>query len=93
MVRNKKISRNRSVTIHKDIAAQSGITAGAAVDLIDADDCIIIKRHIPVCFFCGKDIAANSGLRHMSKDICTDCYEELRKEYDKYYGENSKQND
>lgn len=92
MVKSKKISRNRSVTIPKDIAAAVGITAGTAVDLIDSDDMIMIRRHIPICFFCGKDVV-NDSYHLCGKTVCANCAVELRKEYDEHYGTDSIKND
>lgn len=50
----KTLSKSRSITIPKDMAAHLGLSAGDAVDLTAANNGdLIIRRHIPVCRFCG----------------------------------------
>lgn len=44
MVKYKRLTKGRSVTIPKDIAAAAGIVGGTAVDLINADDMIMIEE-------------------------------------------------
>lgn len=50
----KKLSKARSLTIPRDIAAHLGMEAGTAVDLTaSADGMLIITKHINTCRFCG----------------------------------------
>lgn len=49
----KKLSKSRSVTIPKDIAAHLDLGAGTAVDLTAADGKLIVTKHADTCRFCG----------------------------------------
>lgn len=50
----KRLTKSRSVTIPKDMAAHLGIAAGAAVDLTATDDGkLVLSLHAPTCRFCG----------------------------------------
>lgn len=85
MVKYKRLTKGRSVTIPKDIAAAAGITGGTAVDLINADDMIMIRRHIPACIFCGNDVTEQE--HHLcGRTVCADCAKQMREEYDEHYG-------
>ena len=53
MVKFKKLSKARGVTIPKDIAAHLDFEAGTAVDLTAADGKLIISKHVDICRFCG----------------------------------------
>ncbi|MCM1167911.1 MAG: AbrB/MazE/SpoVT family DNA-binding domain-containing protein, partial [Ruminococcus sp.] len=53
MVKFKKLSKSRGVTIPKDIAAHLDFEAGMAVDLTAADGNLIISKHVNACRFCG----------------------------------------
>lgn len=53
MVKFKKLSKARSVTIPKDIAAHLDFDAGTAVDLTASDGKLIITKHANTCRFCG----------------------------------------
>lgn len=54
MTKFKRISKGRSVTIPKDIAAHLDFGAGTAVDLTAADGKLIITKHADTCRFCGE---------------------------------------
>ena len=49
----KKLSKSRSITIPKDIAAHLDLGEGTAVDLTTADGKLIITKHAETCRFCG----------------------------------------
>lgn len=53
MIKFKRLSKARSVTIPKDIAAHLDFDAGTAVDLTAADGKLIISKHVDTCRFCG----------------------------------------
>lgn len=53
MVKFKKLSKTRGITIPKDIAAHLDFGAGTAVDLTAADGKLIITKHVDTCRFCG----------------------------------------
>lgn len=85
MVKSKRLTKGRSVTIPKDLAAESGILGGAAVDLISAEDMIMIRRHVPACAFCGKDVTGKE-YRLCEKTVCSACAKRIREELDYYDG-------
>lgn len=82
MVKYKRLSKARALTIPKDISAQTGILAGMAVDMTAADNGILITKHIPSCVYCGS-IESVGELR--GQEICAKCAREIRKELDKIY--------
>lgn len=49
----KKLSKNRAVTIPKDMAEFLDMEAGTALDLTASDGKLIISKHVDVCRFCG----------------------------------------
>ncbi len=53
----KTLSKSRSITIPKDIAARLDLSEGTAVDLTAADGKLIITKHAETCLFC--DTAEN----------------------------------
>lgn len=53
MLKFKKLSKSRGITIPKDIAAHLDFGAGTAVDLTAADGKLIITKHVDTCRFCG----------------------------------------
>lgn len=88
MVKSKKLTKGRSVTIPKDIAAEVGIFGGAAVDLVSVDDMIMIRRHIPVCGFCGKEVPEENH-KLCGRTVCAECAKRMREEYDEHYGKDN----
>lgn len=77
MTKFKKLSKARSVTIPKDIAAHLDFDAGTAVDLTAADGKLIITRHVDTCRFCG---GANNVKRFGDIFVCPVCAAQLHKE-------------
>lgn len=81
MVKFKTISKTRSVTIPKDIAAHLDFDAGAAVDLTAADGKLIITKHVDTCRFCG---TAENVKKFEDVFVCRFCatklFEEVSKE-------------
>lgn len=77
MVKFKKLSRSRGITIPKDIAAHLDFGAGTAVDLTAADGKLIITKHVDTCRFCG---IAENVKQFGDVRICPLCAAELYKE-------------
>ena len=48
MIRYKKLSKNRALTIPKDAAAHIGVSGGEALELIIHADSILVKKRPPV---------------------------------------------
>lgn len=88
MIKYKRLTKGRSITIPKDIAAAAGITGGMAVDLINSDDNIVIRPHIPACVFCGNEVPKD-GYHLNGRTVCTECVNLMRKDYDEYYGKDN----
>ena len=82
MIKYKKLTKSRTVTIPKDLSAVTGIHAGMAVDLIEHSEGILIKKHIPACVCCGS-IESVGMLR--GKELCAKCACKIRKELDEIY--------
>lgn len=78
MTKFKRLSKARSVTIPKDLAAFLDLNAGDAVDL-DArgDGTLVISRHVDTCRFCG---GAEKVKRFGDIFVCPDCAAKLHKE-------------
>lgn len=53
MTKFKRLSKSRSVTIPKDIAAHLDFEAGTALDLTAVDGKLIVTKHVDTCRFCG----------------------------------------
>lgn len=67
---SKKVNKNGSVTLPKQIRSQAGIFAGSSVDIEMSDDGIKIKKHMKSCHFCGK---TENVKNVMGIDICVNC--------------------
>lgn len=78
ILRNKKLTSKRGVSLNKDICAYAGLNAGDSVDVIAEDGgSVIIRKHSPKCRFCGDNVNAKSV---MGIDICPSCAKQLAKE-------------
>lgn len=82
MVHHKVLSRTRSVTIPKDMAAVKDIRAGAGIDLVDTEDGILIRNHLPVCRFCGSKESVGTV---KGEEVCAKCAAEIRAEIAEKY--------
>ena len=50
----KRLSKARSITIPRDLAARLDMSAGTAVDLTATQDGkLVISKHVDTCRFCG----------------------------------------
>lgn len=77
MVKFKKLSKTRGITIPKDIAAHLDFDAGTAVDLTAADGKLIVTKHVDTCRFCG---GAENVKQFGDVFVCPICAERLYKE-------------
>ncbi|MGN1137108.1 MAG: AbrB/MazE/SpoVT family DNA-binding domain-containing protein [Oscillospiraceae bacterium] len=82
LVKYKKVSKARSITVPKDLAEDYGIFAGAAVDLVLQTDGILVRKHLPTCAICGS-IESVDTVR--GKEICAKCAREIREEINSKY--------
>ena len=51
MKATKKITRAGAVTIPKTVRSEVGMPLGAAVDIEAKRNCIVIRKHTPLCYF------------------------------------------
>lgn len=77
MAKFKKLSKSRSVTIPKDIAAHLNLNAGDTVDLTAADGKLIVTKHVDICRFCG---TAENVKQFGDVYVCRFCAERLYEE-------------
>ncbi len=78
VLKHKKLTSKRGVSLTKDICVFAGLEGGDPVDIIAEDNgSVTIKKHTPKCRFCGDNINAVSV---MGIDVCPSCAERLAKE-------------
>ncbi|MBP1544344.1 MAG: AbrB/MazE/SpoVT family DNA-binding domain-containing protein [Oscillospiraceae bacterium] len=78
MIKYKKLSKARSISIPKDMAAHLDLAPGTAVDLTAAKNGdLIIRRHAPTCRFCG---GAENVKHYRDIMLCPLCATELYRE-------------
>lgn len=78
VLKHKKLTSKRGVSLTKDICAFVGLDGGDPVDIVAEDNgTVIIKKHTPKCRFCGDNRGAVSV---MGIDVCPSCAERLAKE-------------
>lgn len=77
MVKFKKLTKIRGVTIPKDLAAHLDFDAGTAVDLTASNGMLIISKHIDTCRFCGY---AENVKKFYDIFVCPECAARLYKE-------------
>lgn len=82
LIKHKKLSKARSVTVPKDLAANLGMLAGTAVDLVEREDGILLRKHVPSCVFCGSIESVDTV---KGKEVCAKCACEMRKEINEKY--------
>ena len=75
MVKHKKLTSKCGITIPKDIRANYGLFGGEAVDLVETEGGILLRKHTASCFVCGsmEDVVS---LRRL--ELCGKCRAELR---------------
>lgn len=78
VLKHKKLTSKRGVSLTKDICAYAGLEGGDPVDIAAEDDgTVTIKKHTPKCRFCGDD---RSAVSVMGIDVCPSCAERLARE-------------
>lgn len=82
MIKYKKLSKARGVTIPKDLAANLGLFAGSAIDLVETAEGILLRKHVPTCVFCGSAEFVDTV---KGKEICAKCAHEMREEINSKY--------
>lgn len=82
LIKHKKLSKARGVTVPKDLAANIGLFAGSAVDLVETTEGILLRKHIPTCVFCG---SVESVDMVKGKEICAKCACEMREKINSKY--------
>lgn len=81
MKKSKKLTSKSGITIPKDMRADTGFFPGMAIDLETVRDGILIRKHVPVCRFCGRP----DGVKRVAQmDICPACRTALRKELEQH---------
>ena len=70
MTISKKLGSKGGVTIPQQLRHAVGIQPGAPLDIEDAGDGLIIRKHVPSCAFCGslENVVAVEGI-----EICAGC--------------------
>lgn len=82
LIKYKKLSKARGVTVPKDLAANIGLFAGSAVDLVETAEGILLRKHVPTCVFCGSVESVDTV---KGKEICAKCACEMREEINSKY--------
>lgn len=82
LIKHKKLSKARGVTVPKDLAANIGLFAGSAIDLVETAEGILLRKHVPTCVFCG---SAESVDTVKGKEVCAKCAYEMREEINNKY--------
>lgn len=75
--KHKKLSKASGITIPKDMRLSAGFFPGIAVDLTETEEGILIRKHIPVCRFCG---SPEKVVRFHDEEICAECAAALSEE-------------
>jgi transcriptional pleiotropic regulator of transition state genes len=75
MLKFKKLTKNRAVTIPKDIAAEWGVTGGEAISVEHVNGIIYIKKRSPKCRFCGDVEQAQT---YKGIDVCPACADAMK---------------
>lgn len=83
MVKHKKLTSKNGITIPKDLREEAGFYPGMAVDVETNNGEIIIRKHVPICKFCG---ALEKVHVAMGIDICEDCAEKIAERVGKKHG-------
>lgn len=69
-LKSKKITKNGSITLPKEMRTESGLLPGVGVDIEQNGDTVVIKPHVPTCRFC-------EGIERVTEvmgiTVCSDC--------------------
>ena len=77
IIKHKRLSKARGVTIPKDLSAAKGLFSGNGVDLVEVDDGVLIRNHVPVCRFCG---SVESVGTIKGEEVCAKCAADIKSE-------------
>lgn len=80
--KSKRLNKARGLTVPKDLAAAKGLFAGNAIDLVETDDGILVRNHVPTCRYCGSTESIGTI---MNEEVCAKCAAEIRKEINEKY--------
>lgn len=78
MIKSKRLTSKRGITLPKDLCEYVGMQPGEAVDLIVDNQTgeIHIRKHVPVCRFCGN---RTETVNYNGIDICPECADVMSK--------------
>lgn len=78
MIKSKRLTSKRGIALPKDLCEYVGMQPGEAVDLIVDNQTgeIHIRKHVPVCRFCGNRTEA---VNYNGIDICPECADVMSK--------------
>lgn len=76
-VKHKKLTSKAGITIPKDIRLNAGFTGGMAVDIVETDEGILIRKHRPTCKYCG---SIESVGTFKCDEVCAPCATNIYKE-------------
>ena len=85
MTISKKLGSKGGFTIPQQLRHVVGLQPGAPLDIEDAGDGLLIRKHVPSCAFCGStvDVVAVEGI-----EICAVCARRLAAAAAEKLGEN-----
>ena len=78
MIKSKRLTSKRGITLPKELFEYVVMQPGEAVDLIVDNQTgeINIRKHVPVCRFCGN---RTDAVNYRGVDICAECAEAMSK--------------
>lgn len=76
-LKSKKITKNGSITLPKEMRTESGLLPGVGVDIEQNGGTVVIKPHVPTCRFCG---SVERVKKSLDIEICADCAAKIHKE-------------
>ena len=82
---SKRLTTKNGLTIPKAVRLDVGFMPGMAVDIEVVPGGVFIRKHVPICKFCG-NAEEVSTVRNM--DICSDCAASLGKELEAVFDGN-----
>lgn len=85
MTISKKLGSKGGVTIPQQLRHAVGLQPGAPLDIEDAGDGLLIRKHVPSCAFCG---SVENVVAVESIEICAACAHKLAEAAAKKQGEN-----
>lgn len=78
MEKSKKIQKNGSISIPKDMRFETGFHSGTAVDIRSDGEKIVITPHAAACRFCGA-VEGVMFVEYCRLHICRSCAEKIVK--------------